>query len=292
MAAANNYFTVRGRSFFHKPFFNIILATNISMYKYLADLFFDGDMSRIVWSSNELMFRKRQEQLAARKLDNSPKDTLGILDIPFCSFRIIQDGINPGTERNWWNPGLHVEGIWFEELGRRLRLTPATIDYEACFCCSHDTDLFMLQQDMIWDRNKETILESFIDATAPDGTVHTLKNIIIYDADPQINPQFAEKDWLEKNKIQTITLTASCQTWLIAEDDNHRYSVTKKFIFDFLDGANYLNNLKQDNDDDIFEAEQAIYDLFVKDNVGKIPDPDQPSESVALPGHQQLVLDL
>jgi hypothetical protein len=128
MTDPNDLLKVRGRTFFKKPFFNNILSTNIALYKYLAQMFFDGDMERVVWASTDLMFRKRQEQLAERKVDNLPKDNLGILDFPFCSFKITQDGIQPGTQRNWWNPALHTEGMWLEELGRRLRLTPATIN--------------------------------------------------------------------------------------------------------------------------------------------------------------------
>jgi hypothetical protein len=132
MADSNDPFAVRGRTFYSKPFFNNILSTNIALYKYLALMFFDGNMERVVWASTDMMFKKRLEQLAARKLDDLPKDNLGILDMPFCSFRITQDGIQPGSQRVWWNPALHAEGMWVEELGWRLRLTPATINYEAC----------------------------------------------------------------------------------------------------------------------------------------------------------------
>jgi hypothetical protein len=268
MADSNDPFAVRGRTFFTQPFFNNILSTNIALYKYLAQMFFDGDMGRVVWAGTDVMFRKRQEQLAARKVDDLPKDNLGILDLPFCSFRITQDGIQSGSRRTWWNPALHVEGMWFEQLGRRLRLTPAAINYEACFICNHDTDLYRAQQEQIWDKNAETILEAFVDAAAPDGSVHTLKNIVIYDAEPHANTQFTERDWLEKNKMQTITLDISCQTWLIAEDEYHRYAVTKKIIFDFLHGAKYFNLIHGDGEIDS-QAEQIVWDLFMGDNAGK-----------------------
>jgi hypothetical protein len=107
-------FQVKGRAFFNKPFFNVILSTNIAIYKYPADLYFGGDMERVFWASTDMMFRKRQEQLAARKQDHNPKDTLGILDLPFCSFRLAQDGVNEGTDRNWWNPALNTGGMWVE----------------------------------------------------------------------------------------------------------------------------------------------------------------------------------
>jgi hypothetical protein len=282
MADSNDPFLVRGRTFFKKPFFNNVLSTNIAMYKYMADLFFDGNMERIVWASTDMMFRKRQEQLAERKLDNLPKDNLGILDMPFCSFRITQDGIQPGTQRNWWNPALQVEGIWFEELGRRLRITPATINYEACFCCNHDSDLYRAQQEQIWNKGQESILESFVDAIAPDGAAHTLKNIIIYEADPHVNARFSEQDWLEKNKIQTITLDISCQTWLIAEDAHHRYCVTKKVIFDFLHGAHYFNLIHGEGDVDSL-AEQIVWDLFMGDNASKSVKNIQPENMKPIP---------
>ena len=275
MPDPNDPFIVRGRSYFHKPFFNNILSTNIALYKYLADMFFDGDMKRVVWASTDMMFRKRQEQLAVRKVDNLPKDDLGILDMPFCSFRIVQDGIHAGSDRRWWNPTLQVEGTWFEELGRRLRLVPATINYEACFCCNHDNDLYWAQQGQVFNNSGETIVESFIDATSLDGSVHTLKNIIIYDAESRVNPQFTERDWLEKNKIQTITLDISCQTWLIAEDKFHRYSITKKVAFDFLAGANYNNLIRGEGTVDS-QAGQVIWNLFMGDNLSKSVDDIQP----------------
>jgi len=268
MQDSKDPFALRGRTFFKKPFYNNILSTNISLYKYLADLFFEGDMGRVVWAGTDMMFRKRQEQLALRKVDNLPKDTLGIMDLPFCSFRITQDGIQPNSQRNWWNPALHVRGMWFEQLGKRLRLTPATINYEACFCCNHDSDLYWAQQEQIEDKNHETILESFVDAEAPDGTVHTLKNIVIYDANPHVNSQFSEREWLEKNKIQTITLDISCQTWLILEDEHHRYSVTKKILFDFLHGADYFNLIHGEGVVDS-QAHQVVWDLFMGDNPAK-----------------------
>jgi hypothetical protein len=60
-------FQVKGRAFFNKPFFNVILSTNIAVYKHLASLYFEGDMERVVWASTDMMFRKRQEQIAKRK---------------------------------------------------------------------------------------------------------------------------------------------------------------------------------------------------------------------------------
>jgi hypothetical protein len=261
-------FQVKGRAFFNKPFFNIILSTNIAIYKYLADLYFDGDMERIVWASTDMMFRKRQEQLAVRKQNHNPKDTLGILDIPFCSFRLAQDGVNEGTDRNWWNPALNVEGMWIEELGRRVCITPMTLTYEACFICHHDTDLYRVQNINIWNKAKakETIVESFVDAIGPDGAAHTLKNIIIYDATAHMSTQYNESDFLEKNKLQAITMDIQCQTWAMEEDLHHRYCVTRKVVFDFLEGSGYLPNLIHGDGIADAESQKMVWNIFIGKN--------------------------
>ena len=63
----DSFFQQKGKGWFNKPFYNNILSTNIAVWRYLADSFFDGDLTRIVWSSPDMMFRIRQQQVAAYK---------------------------------------------------------------------------------------------------------------------------------------------------------------------------------------------------------------------------------
>lgn len=260
--ATDDYFKVRGKTFYNAPFYNCVLSTNIAVYKYLADTFFSGDMDRVVWSSTDKMFKNRQTQLAKRKTYNGTENNLEILDFPFCSFRLTQDGIKGGVNRPWFNHSLTVEGMWIEELQERLTLTPMTLNYEACFCCNHDSDLYQAQQAQIYDdAAAETILESYLETTDANEKPVTLKNIIIYDNDAHVNSSFTEGDWKEKNKIQTITIDITCQTWLVQEDKNHHYSVSKKVLFDFANGVGLNNKLHIEGDVDK-ETEKVIGDLF------------------------------
>lgn len=261
MAKKEDPFKVVGKTFYSTPFYNCILSTNIAVYKYLADTLFNGDLNRIVWASTDKMFKKRQEQLAKRKTFNNTQDNLGILDIPFCSFRLSQDGVSNDSERQWYNAALNSKGMWIEELGRRVTLTPMTLHYEACFCCNHDSDLYQAQQNQIYDASAETLLESFIDATDKEGKTQTLKNIIVYSNTPHVNSQFSESDWVEKNKIQTLTIDISCLTWLVRDDAHHRYSITKKVLLDFIEGAGILG--KEHHEGNVDEdAQKVIWDFF------------------------------
>ena len=232
----DSFFQQKGKSWFNKPFYNNILSTNIAVYRYLADSFFGGDLTRVVWSSPEMMFRKRQQQVAALVQQGKADKNVGVLDFPFCAFRLNQDSASTDHERTWFNQALNVEGMWIQQLGRKVRLTPATFNYTAIVVCQNDIDLQYVTHTMLWDDSNETLLESFIDTTAEDGSTQTLKNIIVCSTASHMNPDYNESDWLDKNKIQTVTIDMPCGTWIMNED-RHRYWLTKKVILDFAADA-------------------------------------------------------
>ena len=232
----NSYFQTKGKSWWKKPFYNNILSTNIAVWRYLADTLFDGDLTRVIWSSSEQMFRKRQTQITSLVQQGVVDQNAGVLDIPFCAFRIEQDAASTDHERTWFNQALNTKGMWIEELGRYVRLTPATFNYTAVLVCQGDLDLQYITHKMLWDDSNETLLESFIDTTAEDGSVQTLKNIVVCSTRTHMNPDYSESDWLEKNKLQTVRIDLPCGTWIMGED-LHNYWITKKVVFDFLDDA-------------------------------------------------------
>lgn len=102
-------FLVRGKTFYTSAFYNCVLATNIAVYKYMADSLFDGDMDRVVWASIDKMFKRRQEQLMKRKV-KSGEGVLGILDFPFCAFRLSQDFLLRAGASKIAEQGCNVHG--------------------------------------------------------------------------------------------------------------------------------------------------------------------------------------
>jgi hypothetical protein len=88
-----------------------------------------------------------------------------------------------------------------------------------------------------------------------------------------MNSQYTERDWLEKNKLQTVTMDIQCQTWAMAEDKNHRYCVTRKVLFDFLEGSGYLPNLVHGEGGVDDTAQKMIWDIFMGRNASGKFDP-------------------
>ena len=151
----DSFFQQKKKGWYKKSFINNILSTNIAVYRYLADFLFDGDLNRIVWASNDMLFRRRQAQVTALVQKGKLSDNEGTLAFPFCGFRLLQDAASAEHERTWFNQALNVEGMWIEELGRKVRITPITLNYEAIFCCQDDVDLqYITSNGAFNDRGK------------------------------------------------------------------------------------------------------------------------------------------
>lgn len=259
MSRDDSAFQQKKKGWFKKSFTNNILSTNIAVYRYLADSLFEGDLNRVVWASNDMLFRRRQSQVVSLVKQGKLEDSEGTLAFPFCGFRLLQDSASTDHERTWINQALNVEGIWIEELKRKVRITPITLNYEAIFCCQDDIDLHYITSKMLWDDSNETILESFIDTEDETGNPQTLKNIIVCSTTSHMNDQFTEKDWLEKNRIQTVRLDLSCGTWLMG-DDRKQYSITKNILFNFASQANLPISLKGIIDD---KKKRIVYEEYI-----------------------------
>jgi len=244
----DDIFAVKGNPFFKKTFYSTVLATNIAVYRHLAESVFDGDMNRIVWASNEKTFRKRLEQVTKRAKGTN----IGTLDMPYCSFRLTQDSMENRAQRQWFNQALNVEGQWIEELGRKVRQTPIQLKYEGVICVQHDTDLFMLQQFLTWQASNEALLAPVLETLSDAGKPEEIKNIAVMNITPHMNSRFTEDDWVKNNKIQTIDIDIQIDTYLLL-DNREGYWLTKKALLKFAEDTLPEHLITRDKDDNIEE---------------------------------------
>jgi len=254
MPNQSDVFAVKGNPFFKKTFYSTILSTNIAVTEYLANKLFEGDLKRLVWASTEKTFRKRQEQVLKR----SP--SIGTLDLPYCSFRLSQDGLEKNVQRQWFNQALNVEGIWIEELGRKVRVTPVQLRYEGVVCVQHDTDLYWLQQLLLWDASNETLLSPMLETKSDDGKKEEeIKNIAVLNLTPHMNAKFSEDDWVKNNKIQAIDLDIQVDTYLLR--DNHEgYWIAKKAALAFINSTmpEALTAYREEGDEEKYPEQQIV----------------------------------
>lgn len=216
----------------YDSFKNTIHAANIAIWDHYADIFFGGDLDRIIYCSSDFAFRKRTRN-----------QTNNNLNLPFMSFKIAPGGITNGGERNWWNMGLNTRGMFIEELQRKIRLQPIEIEYDSKLFVHKESDAQFAMSLLHWDDSNETLLTPEITIEVDDGTSgtieHTIKNIGVLRYNADFTPDYNESDWLEKNKIRVIDIGMSLETFMILED--FRFGLPTKVIMDFAVRSDIAN---------------------------------------------------
>lgn len=206
MAITNQFYT-------DVNFLNILYSTDISLIQHFADLFFDGDASRVIYASNAYAFRKRAD------------DNEGNLNLPFIN--IHMNNYMPG-ERLRWNSPVYSQGIYVPELQQKVRAAPVTLDYEASFWCHTDYDIKYAFSEFVWDTDNKTILKPSVEVAEEtiDFPAH-----LSYDG-LDFNPEYTEQDWLERNKIHSASIDFQIET--LALKMNSDISIPERVLFNFV----------------------------------------------------------
>ena len=232
----------------------VLHFVNISVMSYLADTYFGGDLSRIVYASNAYAFRRRIEQAG--------KATQG-LALPFANLRIMN--VQPSTQRPWRNARLASEGLDDYNLLNKIRMVPITISFDATLYFSTELEALFSMSEAIWDASLETKITSSVDISfqgEPDPVTHAVPSPIVYSYDNigiyhsdglAYNSEFMEKDWLEKSKIRAIPINPTLETWLWKVPigvPSPTLSLSKNFIFQLYENndKDFVNGLVEDYD--------------------------------------------
>lgn len=201
-------------------FFNSAYALDIAIETKFANDLFYGDLSRIVYASNEYCFKRRTEM---------SED--GLLDIPFMNYYLTN--ISPDTDRFYWKNTSNIQGLldvdnYVSLLGGKLRVVPIKLEYEATLWFSQDKDLHYATSRVMLEDTNENILYGYLEA--PNDT--EIKNPAFMNFSFSFKPEYTENEWLESNKITSIGIDLSFDTFLVYL--NNDISISEEVIFNFL----------------------------------------------------------
>ena len=204
------------KSYYNKAAFNnVYLSSIIALNDYLVSVYFPDEPTRLIYASNDFAFRRRQ-MLQNSDEEDSSKFQVNSLNMPFMSFSVSSGGISADTERMLKNNQLEKTGIMDWTIKKKIRLSPVKIDFEATYFSTEEIDIQYVMSLLQWDGASETLIKPEIEI---DG--HTFCNYGSLDI-TSINyrPTYNENDWLEKNKIRTISMSFALDTYLILIDDS------------------------------------------------------------------------
>ena len=218
--------------------FNQIMVYSMDIYleKYFSEVL-NFPLDRIIYASNEYCFRERGRKNG------------GELNIPFMNYYRTNYS---ETDRPWFKNQSNLRHILgseevVKELGRNFRCTPIKCDYEGTIFFSQNKDVEYACNQLLFEKSNETIIPYSI---IINNKVQ-LNNTAIFSVDIDFNQNYNENDFLEQNKIFTLGLDFSLQTFASKGcSENAKCYIAKDVLWDFIVAKNGAD-LKNLNENDI-----------------------------------------
>ena len=153
-----------------------------------------------------------------------------------------------GTERKYWKSELNTSGVFIDELGYKIRMTPVTFKYESTFYFHKEFDNQYAYDILAWDDSDETQINYEV---LVDG--YNIPNIGILSYNLDYDAIYNENDWLQQNKIHTVKADFELQTYML-KGNSSGFGLVEQCILDFytLHGIN----------DDVQDYKQIIIEYF------------------------------
>jgi len=215
-------------------FINVLYIIDLSLISHFSTMLFSGDQTRVIYASNDYAFRKRS--------DNNESN----LNLPFMNFRLKSHEVG---ERIRWNLPSNSQGIFIDELETKVRFSPILLNYEASIWFHRDFDIKYAFNEIIWDSDNKTLLKPY--ATIASGGDPAVDVNVEFPAHlgyngPSLDPEYNEKDWLEKNNIHSATLDFEIQSFALKA--NTDITIPTDLLFNFASHVdpvdeNYLEAL-------------------------------------------------
>lgn len=207
---------------------NTRYALNITLHNYFANMLFNGDVKRTIYSSTQFAFRTRSGW-ANNTSGTNPKDiNFQTLDFPFLNFR-INKVVNSRSPRKLWKHFQNKFGVYIPELNRKIRYTPIDIDYDCTLFYHRDDELQYGFDELAWDNSSETKVYPELEI---DGNTLPFTAFVSYNLDYE--PQYNETTALKMNNIHSISLNPTITTILLKDNfPGANYCITKKLIMEF-----------------------------------------------------------
>ena len=192
-------------------FVDVHRSNKVSIEAWLSKLIFHDDLSRIIYSAQDIAFRKRIESLDYGKDEEAPLKP-EMLNLPFASFCMVGDP-EPDDRYASVNATESVTGLYYEQEDRLMRTTAIKTKYKVILYFSRQDDVRMayqlLFQEMIpkhpiWMYN--SVKWRNINVNLP--TFVTLESITT-------NPEYKERDWLTHNRIFPIEVELTSRSYML-----------------------------------------------------------------------------
>jgi hypothetical protein len=271
------------REFITKPYFNHSTYSNVYytaqmvVERFLANILFKNDLTRVVWASDAYAYRKRFELVAqSDKAMFEGSFRADQLDFPFLNY-FYSGG-------NFWTPDDRVatqqafqmkRGMMAAGLPDYLRILPVKTELTATAHFQRDDDARLAYEMLMWEMMpKGSILLS---VTINWRDVPILLPVFITVEDLQFNPQFNETDWLKSQRIHPLKFKMSLRTYTLDYPIQEALTGTRR--------APFLTGRAEDyTSKGVYLTEEVVLNFLADKGFGELPDEEAFEEIAEVEG--------
>jgi hypothetical protein len=179
------------------------LDTQIELY--LKNKIFpnEPDLKRIEYATNEFTFRNRA------------RNNNGNLNMPYINYHIKAGGIQFNNDWNWRSYAGYNRGIFLDGVNANVKIMPVNIEYECTFWCNRDDEAKYVANKVIFDLGSTSNPIPF-SVSINTQELPLLGKLVVDSTD--IDSNFNEKDWFEKNNIHSVGMDFHVMTYMLESD--------------------------------------------------------------------------
>lgn len=193
------------------PFIDIHQSVKICLNAFLANLLFKGDLKRVIYSKTDIAFRRRIELEDKGKVENQEYNPVS-LNLPFANF--FQSSDWETDDRQFVkNASQAIFGLYDLNTYRRIRSIPVMCKYNATVYLNRHDDVRLVQQLFFQEKSPGTDIRLY----AKYGWKGQTLLIPVFTRITAINtkPDYAQKDWLEKQRIFPVEIEFTIRSYQI-----------------------------------------------------------------------------
>jgi hypothetical protein len=184
-------------SLYNSNFLSTNIGAKLGMEFFLSTLLFKGDMSKVVYSKEDIAFRRRVELLGNGTVRDQKYNYI-TLDLPFAIYS--QSGSYEEDDRgSTQNAGQIVFGKTEPESGLKIKAAAVKVEYESTIFFGRRDDVNVASQLLYWEKTPKFPVYFGVEHEICGHPLSIPFYITLDSFDSNVD--YAEKDWLEKSKI-------------------------------------------------------------------------------------------
>lgn len=201
-------------------FIDIDMACKIGVEFFLSSLLFKGDLKRVLYSKEDIAFRRRVELVGDGDVSSGKSFSYLNLDMPFAIYS--QTGSYEEDDRGSTQSAKQIiKGFWDPVTGVLLKAAAVKIQYESTVFFSNLEDLSIAARLLYYEKTPAAPFY-FIAETDLCGTPLGIPVNITIDSIDQ-NPQYNERDFLQKSRIFPLKVQMTIRSYMTAIEDVDNY---------------------------------------------------------------------